>query len=46
MSGRLVTTHAAHGATTTMDVSTLPSGNYVVRLSQGATEQAIRMVKE
>ena len=47
LSGRLVTTHAAHGsATTTMDVSTLPSGNYVVRLSQGAAAQTLRMVKK
>ena len=46
MSGRLVATHAAQGSSTTMDVSTLPSGNYIVRLSQGTAAQTLRMVKE
>lgn len=46
MSGRLVATHAAQGSSTTMDVIGLPSGNYVVRLSQGTAEQSLKMVKE
>lgn len=46
LSGRLVSTHAAQGSSTTMDVSTLPSGNYIVRLSQGTSEQSLKLVKE